>query len=209
MDANSFFNIGNLIAGILTIGIVSFLYKDNPLYKFCEALFVGISAGYWLVIIIFTVILPKLYDKLVSQEYVYLVGGAFGVLMLLRLVPKISWLSNWALAFVVGSTAGVNLIGYMQSNGMNQVKNTILPLWTGSWGTSIGNIIIVVGTFCGLVYFFFSKEHKGAFGGLAKVGILFLMVTFGAAFGYTVMSRMSLLIGRMDFIFGTWMGLVR
>ena len=61
MDANSFFNIGNLIAGILTIGIVSFLYKDNPLYKFCEALFVGISAGYWLVTIIFTVILPKLY----------------------------------------------------------------------------------------------------------------------------------------------------
>jgi len=209
MDANSFFNIGNLIAGILTIGIVSFLYKDNPLYKFCEALFVGISAGYWLVIIIFTVILPKLYDKLVSQEYVYLVGGAFGVLMLLRLVPKISWLSNWALAFVVGSTAGVNLIGYMQSNGMNQVKNTILPLWTGAWGSSIGNLIIVVGTFCGLVYFFFSKEHKGVFGGLAKVGILFLMVTFGAAFGYTVMSRMSLLIGRMDFIFGAWWGLIR
>ena len=209
MDANSFFNIGNLIAGILTIGIVSFLYKDNPLYKFCEALFVGISAGYWFVTIIFTVILPKLYDKLISQEYVYLVGGAFGVLMLLRLVPKISWLSNWALAFVVGSTAGVNLIGYLQSNGMNQVKNTILPLWTGAWGSSIGNLIIVVGTFCGLVYFFFSKEHKGVFGGLAKTGILFLMVTFGAAFGYTVMSRMSLLIGRMDFIFGTWWGLIR
>ena len=209
MDANSFFNIGNLIAGILTIGIVSFLYKDNPLYKFCESLFVGISAGYWFVVIIFTVILPKLYDKLVSQEYVYLVGGAFGVLMLLRLVPKISWLSNWALAFVVGSTAGVNLIGYLQSNGMNQVKNTILPLWSGAWGDSLGNIIIVVGTFCGLVYFFFSKEHKGVFGGLAKVGILFLMVTFGAAFGYTVMSRMSLLIGRMDFIFGAWLGLIR
>lgn len=209
MDANSFFNIGNLLAGILTIGIVSFLYKDNPLYKFCEALFVGISAGYWFVTIIFTVILAKLYDKLVSQEYVYLVGGAFGVLMLLRLVPKISWISNWALAFVVGSTAGVNLIGYMQSNGMNQVKNTIMPLWTGAAASSFSHLILVLGTFCGLVYFFFSKEHKGVFGGLAKIGILFLMVTFGAAFGYTVMSRMSLLIGRMDFIFVTWLGLTR
>ena len=29
------------------------------------------------------------------------------------------------------------------------------------------------------------------------------MVTFGASFGYTVMSRMSLLIGRMDFLLGT------
>jgi hypothetical protein len=30
----------------------------------------------------------------------------------------------------------------------------------------------------------------------ARTGILFLMIAFGAAFGYTVMARMSLLIGR-------------
>jgi hypothetical protein len=63
--------------------------------------------------------------------------------------------------------------------------------------------------FSWLVYFFFSKEHKGVFGGTAKVGIFFLMVTFGASFGYTVMSRMSLLIGRIDFLFGDWLGLIK
>jgi hypothetical protein len=68
---------------------------------------------------------------------------------------------------------------------------------------------VAVGTFSGLVYFFFSKEHKGVFGGTAKVGIFFLMVTFGASFGYTVMSRMSLLIGRIDFLFGDWLGLIK
>ena len=206
---DSIFSVGNLIAGVLTIGIVSFLYRDNPLYKFCEYLFVGISAGYWFVTIYFTVVLPKLYDKLLTHEYIYLVGGALGVLMLLRLVPKISWIANWSLAFVVGSTAGVNLIGYMQSNGMNQVKSTIVPLWKGTAWSSFNSLILVIGTFCGLAYFFFSKEHKGAFGALAKLGIWFIMVTFGAAFGYTVMSRMSLLIGRMDFIFGTWLGLIK
>jgi hypothetical protein len=209
LDSSSIFGIGNLIAGVLTIGIISFLYRDNPLYRFCESLFVGISAGYWFVTIYFTVILAKLIDMLGTGQYAYLIGGVLGVLMLMRLVPKVSWLSTWALAFVVGSTAGINLIGYMQSNGMNQIKNTIIPLWTGSLGPSLSNLVLVVGTFCGLVYFFFSKEHKGAFGGLAKLGIWFLMITFGAAFGYTVMSRMSLLIGRMDFIFGTWLGLVR
>jgi len=66
----------------------------------------------------------------------------------------------------------------------------------------------VIGTFSGLIYFFFSKEHKGAFGGLAKLGIWFLMLSFGASFGYTVMSRMSLLIGRMDYLLGTWLGLI-
>ncbi len=32
---------------------------------------------------------------------------------------------------------------------------------------------------------------------IARTGIVFLMISFGAAFGYTVMARMSLLIGRL------------
>ena len=49
-----------------------------------------------------------------------------------------------------------------------------------------------------LVYFFFSIEHTGNVRRVARVGIYFLMISFGAAFGYTVMARMSLLIGRFD-----------
>ena len=66
----------------------------------------------------------------------------------------------------------------------------------------------LIGTFSGLIYFFFSKAHTGVFGGTAKVGIFFLMVTFGASFGYTVMSRMSLLIGRIDYLLGDWLGMI-
>lgn len=32
---------------------------------------------------------------------------------------------------------------------------------------------------------------------MARTGVFFLMIAFGAAFGYTVMARMSLLIGRL------------
>jgi hypothetical protein len=83
------------------------------------------------------------------------------------------------------------------------------PVFSASAYDTIGNIVIAAGTFTGLVYFFFSREHKGVFGGVAKVGIWTIMITFGASFGYTVMSRMSLLIGRMEFIFKDWLGLIR
>lgn|SRR5574341_17851 len=213
----SIFNPGNLIGVFLTLGIISFLYKDNPWYKFCEALFVGVSAGYWFATVFWSQLVAKLWDNVFPASgargeywYMYLVGGVFGILMLFRIVPKIGWFSRWALAIVVGGTAGLWIIGYALSNGMKQVKSTILPLWvSGNLNASIGNIILVVGTFCGLVYFFFSKEHKGTYGRIAKLGIFFLMITFGASFGYTVMARMSLLIGRMDFLFGTWLGLIR
>jgi hypothetical protein len=121
----------------------------------------------------------------------------------------VGWLSRWSLAFVVGTTAGLQFTRYLQSNAIIQVKGTILPLFVGGdLHTTIGNIVIVVGTSCGLIYFFFSKEHKGAFGGAARVGIWFLMITFGALFGYTVMSRMSLLIGRLHYLFSDWLGLI-
>lgn len=212
--------IGIWIGAILTLGIFSFLYKDNPFYKFSEALFVGISAGYWFVVTFWQYFVPKFWDNLalayselltkgrVDYHWIYLLGGFFGVLMLLRLVPKIGWLSRWSLAFIVGTTAGLQFTRYLESNGIRQVVGTISPLLvSGDMNATIGNIVIVVGTFCGLIYFFFSKEHKGAFGGAARVGVWFIMITFGAFFGYTVMSRMSLLIGRMDYLFGIWLGL--
>jgi hypothetical protein len=46
------------------------------------------------------------------------------------------------------------------------------------------------------MYFFFSKPHKGILGKTARVGIIVMMIFFGAAFGSTVMGRVSLFIDR-------------
>jgi hypothetical protein len=67
-------------------------------------------------------------------------------------------------------------------------------------------IIIVIGVVSTLIYFYFSKEHTGVLGVVAKVGIWFIMISFGAHFGYTVMGRVSLLIGRVQFLVEDWIG---
>jgi hypothetical protein len=70
------------------------------------------------------------------------------------------------------------------------------------------NPLIIVGLIATLIYFFFSREHKGGFGVVSKVGVWFLMISFGASFGYTVMSRVSLLIGRLHFLLSDWLGVI-
>ena len=65
-------------------------------------------------------------------------------------------------------------------------------------------IIVIAGVLSTLVYFYFSKEHVGVLGSTARVGIWFIMISFGAHFGYTVMGRISLLIGRMQFLIEEW-----
>ena len=71
------------------------------------------------------------------------------------------------------------------------------------------NFLIVLMVFTALFYFFFSVEHKGVFGATAKFGSWVIMVAFGAQFGFTVMARVSLLIGRIQFLLGDWLGLVQ
>jgi hypothetical protein len=113
----------------------------------------------------------------------------------------------------VGTTSGVYLTRYLASNALAQINNTLKDLilvgHAGflSW-LNFNYLLILLGVVCGLTYFYFSKEHKGVTGAAAKVGIYFLMVTFGASFGYTVMSRMSLLIGRLDFLYSDWLHLI-
>ena len=41
-------------------------------------------------------------------------------------------------------------------------------------------------------------EHKGFIGKVSKIGIFYLMIKFGASFGFAVMGRISLLIGRFE-----------
>ena len=191
--------LGIWIAALLTLALYSFLYKDNPVYKIAEHIFVGISAGYWMAYYYRNVILPNLWNPLLEGNFLLIIPAILGVMLLMRLLPRIGWISRWSLSFIIGMGSGYFLITYLQSNAMDQVRATFLPL------NSINNVLLIIGVLTGLVYFFFSKEHKGVFGVTAKVGIYFLMVAFGASFGYTVMARISLLIGRMQFLLFEWL----
>ncbi len=132
-----------------------------------------------------------------------------GVLLFSRFTKNFFWLSRWSMALIIGIFAGIAIIGYGTGDLILQIHANLLPLWTGNWFESLNNFILILGVVTGLVYFFFSKEHKGLVGSGAKVGIWFLMVSFGASFGYTVMSRMSLLIGRIYFLMGEWLQIIK
>lgn len=223
--------LGTWVAALLTLAIFSFLWRDNPVYKLAEHLFVGVAAGYTIAYTFWSVFVPNFYKPLTqlaagnppNGEYwwtlLLVIPGFLGFLFFFRFHPKTAWLSRWSIAFLVGAYAGVNLTGYFQSDLIIQTQATFLNLrpsailYEGAapqgWDSVLlFQIPILVGVLATLTYFFFSKPHAGFVGTTARVGIFFLMAAFGASFGFTVMARISLFIGRIQYLFGDWLGIV-
>ncbi|HZI88910.1 MAG TPA: hypothetical protein VFD83_00490 [Candidatus Polarisedimenticolia bacterium] len=192
------------IAAILTLCVFSFLYKENPFYRFAEHLFVGAAAGYLLAVQWQNVLIPNVWSPLTAKgDLVVLIPLVLGLMMLARVWEKGSGIARWSIAFYVGIYSGVAMPGYMQAQIFAQLADAAKP-WPAGWA-GVNAALILLGLLTCIAYFFFSLPHRGVQGVGARIGIYFLMVAFGASFGYTVMARVSLLIARVQFLLRDWL----
>lgn len=216
------------LAAILTLAIMSFLYKENPFYRFAEYLFVGLSAGYGFAMTYHLAMKPNLLRPFIIPllQRIHILGGEplpinwwyiiptfFALCYLSVIVPKYSHIIRLPFAFLLGLGSGMAIPRSFQAAILEQLWDTILHPkgyhgyvdMSEKYGWSltlviVSAIIIFVSVLAVLAYFFFSKPHKGAYGKFARFGIIILMIGFGASFGSTVMARFSLLIGRLMFL---------
>lgn len=228
--------VGTILAAGLTLIMYSFLYRDNPLFKIAENLYVGVALGYGAVITWQQSLRPEVYeplfsavtrDALIDALLHRTVPIILGLLLLTRLSRKHAWLSRYAYALMIGWSAGLGIQVVTHTYILQQLYAAVAPfqdavtqqtpemeVFSQDWFLVValpvfGAVVVMIGTVAVLFYFFFSIEHKRAGGVVSRVGIWFLMVSFGASFGYTVMARLSLLIGRVQFLLFDWLKLPR
>ncbi len=204
--------IGTTLAAIFTLAVFSFLYKDNPFYKFAEHLLVGLSVGYYVGQIWHTAFISWIINPVFNErQYILFIPIFFGLFYLGFIHSKTVWLIRIPIALSLGIGSGYGISYSFQTSIFIQLRETI-NVFTQSgmdaWDV-IKAILLVVGVFSAIVYFFFSWKHEGVVGWIAKVGIYFLMIGFGASFGLTVMGRISLLIGRFLFLFQDWLHIIK
>ncbi len=208
------------VAVFLTLATFSFLYKDNPFYKFAEHLVVGVSAGYFVIILWHNSLVPNLFQRLADGDVYflwlnssrpwYIIPAILGVLMWTRFSRKYAWVSRWPMALYIGISVGIAIPLEMANRVNKQLFAMMAPIkWDAFFGagghfnlldpfSGFSQVIIFIGAVAALIYFFFSKAHTGAFGKAATLGIWVLMIGFGASFGFTVMARISLFINRIQ-----------
>ncbi|MEW5993471.1 MAG: hypothetical protein AB1744_03650 [Candidatus Zixiibacteriota bacterium] len=198
---------GTIIAGILTLAILTFLYRDNPVYKMAESLLIGVSVGYVLVVVWSNTLVQTLFVPLSGGRMSLVVPLILGLLMFGRFTRHTTFLSRIPIAVMIGSGAGVAIPAMLEQRTLKQMSATVAPLVTEAGWPDLSALIVLIGVLTTVSYFYFSREHRGPLGLSAKIGTYFLMVFFGATFGYTVMSRMSTFIGRMEFLLSDFLRL--
>jgi hypothetical protein len=226
--------IGTIIAAGLTLIMYSFLYRDNPLFKIAENLYVGVTLGYGAIMTWWLSLKPEVYDPIFNAPTLGALKSSLlhravpitlGLMLVTRLSRKHGWLSRYAYALMIGWGAGIGISVVTHSYILQQLEAAVAPIqgavtgagplpaafsadWFGQVALPIaGAVAVLIGTVAVLFYFFFSVEHGPAGRTVSRIGIWFLMVSFGASFGYTVMGRLSLLIGRVRFLLFEWLKL--
>ena len=209
--------IGFFIGITLTIFIYSYLVGDNPLYRLAVHVLVGVSAGYAAVIVIQRVILPVVEDARDNPQLSainWLIPLIFILLLFLRRLPKLGWISNLTLALLIGVGTAVALIGALAGTLIPQTISFTAP-------TAVQGIVIALLTICTLVAFQFTPILQRQTAPttahwqkprwqqwMSQVGRLVLTITFGALFAALLSTSLVLLADRINFFLSEFLQLL-
>ena len=207
--------ISALIGLLLTLMVFSYLIGDNPLFRSAVYIFIGVASGYAATVVWHYVLVPKLFQSLTAFNPLSIVPLVFGISLLAKLSPRISWIGNFAMAVLVGVGAAAAVGGALIGTLLPQAQAAIdgFDVLSAESGLEVASrllegVIMLGGTVFTLASFHFSagRAADGApkrnriIEGIAWVGRIFIAITFGVLFAGVYMSALTAMIERLSFV---------
>jgi uncharacterized membrane protein YjfL (UPF0719 family) len=201
--------ISTAIGLILTLMVFSYLIGDNLLFRLAINLFIGVASGYAVVVVIYSVLIPKL-RALSLDNPVQLVLGfiplLLGLTLFAKLSPRASWIGSFALALLVGVGAATALSGALIGTLIPQSRAAMEAFTSPSFLQWLQGGVMLLGTVFTLAYFQFSArrmadgsvKRNAIFESLAWLGRVFIAITLGVLFAGVYMAALTALIERLS-----------
>lgn len=197
------------VSAILTLGGYSILFSENKFFQLVEHIFVGVGAGFAVVVNYYNIV-NKGWNPMVQKgEWWIIIPMVLGVMLFGRFVKGMSWVTRLPISLLVGIGVSLALRGAVQAELVQQISSSFVNVIGKTPGATINNLIMVVGTIGTVMYFFFTYKQNIAVKTGSSIGKWIMMLAFGAAFGNAVQGRISLLISRMQFLFTDWIHLIK
>lgn len=205
---NIFNDLGTTTALLLTLMVFSGFFKLNPLYRFAESLFIGVSAGYFAVIWYFSIIKPA-FQSALHGDLLILIPLLAGLLLFIPSTSEASYskLRFLPAAFIVIVTTAINIPIYFSAFIQEMIRTSIIPLVSfdesGSIQTdmTINAVLSIVSVTSAMMFLVARHKNSNRFvNTTGEIGRFFVLVAIGSAFAYTLLSRLILFMGKIEFI---------
>jgi hypothetical protein len=129
-----------------------------------------------------------------------------GLLLLLKLNKKLSFIGNISMAFMVGVGAAVTIGGAVFGTLFGQIKGTFASFQPGPGQDIVEGFFILLGTVCTLAYFQYGvanrrnlpPQRSRLVNGMGWIGQVFIGITLGATFAGVFTASISALIERIS-----------
>lgn len=195
---------GIWIAAFFTIAATSYVFKDNPAFKFAEHTYVGAAAGYNMAWNLTQLQRVGLTPMMEQGIYTYLIPIVLGLMVYFQYSSEYRWVARYGVAFMTGQGIGMALRAKMREDFIMQLRATVAPL-----DNAIGIVIFIL-VITGALHFVFTvkRVESEPFRTLTVIGRYGILIALGASFGNTVMTRLGQYQGRMIFLIRDWLGLV-
>jgi hypothetical protein len=193
-------DLGVWIAAILSVAYLSASYKDSILSRLAFETTVGAGIGHYLLSALVTV-QDGIIEPAISGDLVAITMVVLGVMLLMRLWPKYSWISRYPSSVFFGVGAGVTVASGVSAMILGQITGTILdfPSLVSQPTQFIGSIFLVVGILCILSYFIFTVKRGGLLRYPQHFGKLLLMYLFASYTNLWTIGGMQLVAEQIIF----------
>ena len=202
--------VATWMAAIVTLIVLGGLLGERRLFGWSQHLLAGLVTGFLALLAVREVILPRLVDPLLAGGAaraelwigLALVGAAAGAPWLPRVVAAVP------ISIAIGSLAAFALGGAMIGTVLPQLVAAIATDGASTSDTVVG---IAAAGVSGLVLvgFLHGVPRSRPMQAAAAAGRWLLVAGIGGWLGYLLFSRLLLLLDRIGFLLGDWLGIGR
>ena len=201
--------IGIWISAILTIMITTLAWKDTPVSKTAEHIYLGVITANSIVMA-WGSIDSSAIQKIMSGQFLYILPVILGIMAYARYSKENFWIYRYPIALVVGIGVGTAMSGLVGGSVLDNIKASFYQLNVpGDIGASLNNLIMVVTLVSAMMYFIFTiKATRNPLATkLSTFGRYAMMAAFGYSFANTIATRINQYAGRIAFLMLEWLQL--
>jgi hypothetical protein len=195
------------VAAAATIVVFGGLMGEKRVFALAQHLFAGLVTGYLALVAISEVIVPRVVEPLLTAPARL---DAWGLAILAVLTVASPWLPRIATAvpfsILIGSLAAFALVGAVVGTVLPQAAAAIVPA-----GSAASVLVALLALAISVLVIVALLHDRPAGPGAAAAGIgrWVLIGGLGGWVGYLLVTRLALLVDRVDFLVGDWLGIGR